>query len=298
MADPLLNQLIEEAAEKCTQLFKLMVEAEGHIDTIEENVRTVGEKVETEVDQVKAAFKRAVAALGKAETTIEQAGDKAKGELDDVVAKAGTVAKEITDLAAQVDKAEGALEQAKTTLTTRIETGVQGLETDIGEYGTAAKKAGDDLAEDAKNLSEALKTFSSTVDAPRTELAEQHEAWSDALDGLIDAATAQFDAVGKALGEGADAQAAGMLSMTNAIIVAHTEVMEKIDEKFATEAETSLNTSMGALLQTLVSLVEITGTRQEQVRDHGGTILDGLAKLPEQIGELEETLRHTDRLKE
>jgi chromosome segregation ATPase len=257
MAEPVMNELLQEATSGCDELGDEMT------TTMEIVERATGraEKLQSLVDQEGAEahgrFESLEDRLEASAGALETAAEEAKGGLERLAARAAEVQGEVAEML------EG------------VKSGLDDLETRREEVARAMEAAGEDVNAAADALQqrvaevqsrvsahlaaagERLAAFGGAVEDAQEEFQSHAQAFEEAVLGVARLAVresrAQVEAIDQALAEQGDA----IDALTDDLVEAHNGAMGVVGPRFTEEAVQALGESLDPLQAAIEALTEL-----------------------------------------
>jgi len=294
MAD--MNELLEEAAGRCSALSDELDDAVSSIKELVERADDVWEAVSKGGDEVHSQLRDLTEKLDSAEGAVENAAGQAQNDLESVGTKAAEVRANVAEMLQKVESDLTELETLKGQLQETLASDGQGLGTDVNDLTAKVQTVREGIARQLQEAGQQIEAFHTALDSARTELVEKQTDWTEAVDRLEEAAREQTQEWITGLQTLLAGQSHAMLNLANRMITNHNQTMEKLKTKFAAEVAQEIAAAITPLRDSLERLGSLAASRSGDLTTRSDEVLQRVRAALPVLDELKTVFESSSRL--
>lgn len=294
MAD--MNELLEEAAGRCSALSDELDDTVNGIKQLVERANDVWEAVSKGGEEVHGQLRDLAGKLDAAEEAVEGAAGQAGSDLDSVGSKAAEVRANVGELLQKVQGDLTELETLKNELQQTLASDGQGVATDVSDLTSKVQTVQQGIAKQLQEAGQKIEAFRASLESARTELVEKQTTWTEAVDRLEEAARQQTQEWVTGLQTLLAGQSHAMLNLANRMITNHNQTMEKLKTKFATEVAQEIAAAITPLRDSLERLGSLAAARSGDVSTRSDEVLQRVRAALPVLEELKTVFETSSRL--
>ncbi len=294
MAD--MNELLEEAAGRCSALSDELDDTVNGIKQLVERANDVWEAVSKGGEEVHGQLRDLAGKLDAAEEAVEGAAGQAVSDLDAVGSKAAEVRANVGELLQKVQADLTELETLKNELQQTLASDGQGVATDVSDLTSKVQTVQQGIAKQLQEAGQKIEAFRASLESARTELVEKQTTWTEAVDRLEEAARQQTQEWVTGLQTLLAGQSHAMLNLANRMITNHNQTMEKLKTKFATEVAQEIAAAITPLRDSLERLGSLGAARSGDVSTRSDEVLQRVRAALPVLEELKTVFETSSRL--
>jgi chromosome segregation ATPase len=274
MTEPLLNQLIEDAAGRCEEVADEAADVSAAAEALARHLGALQERVSSEASEAHRQFQELGERIEEAEAQLEEGGAAAAAALGEVAQKADEAEEQAGALRERLKAALGDLDA----LTARLH-GV--LEGRTEATGGEVQALGDQIAQAQTRVQEALGAASEAIGSLKQAVAEAQQDLDQAGQRVVEAlaqieegARAKTAAYTDAVSSASEAMEDALVGVTNRMLQSHNQAVVALRKKFAEEAAERVESSLEPLRSALGLLAELCGGEEEALFEASQHIVD------------------------
>jgi DNA repair exonuclease SbcCD ATPase subunit len=281
---PILNELLEEAANRCLELTERAAGAGQALETLADASDTLRSRLANEGDEASRHLQELVSRLDGAQTRLETSASNAGTAFDTLGAKAAELQARVGQLVEQVRRSAGALESREDDLSTRLQ--ARGEETQRAYQELEQHVADLQAAADTQlgEAAQALDAFRGAVDGARQDLGEAQTRLLEAMARVEAAAWEQTQAYVASVQACLQSAAQTLVEMGNRILAAHNEAVTEVRRKVAEEAAQA---ALGSLEPVTQAMAALGG----EAAEHGATMRAARDRIAERVSAVAGVIR-------
>ena len=294
----LINDLFQEAVQRCGDLSAEMDKAEAAIETLLAKADALGSAVASKSDEAHRHFQELTARLAQAEDELEQDGQQAQSRLSELGRRAGEVQGRVGELLQAVEAGMTELAGKRAELEGLLESQTEAADTNLDALGQRIHALEESLSAGLEQAETALKSFSSALNDAR-------EDWDDRLDDLVE----EMDRVEDSAHEQTQGYVSGIEGAFNEeinvlvdelandlLIEPHNQAVEGLMQKFTEEAKGQVAEALGPVRQAMEALGEMCTGEQGRLQQNAADILKKAEGVIERLERLRPALALASRL--
>jgi chromosome segregation ATPase len=257
MAEPVMNELLQEATSGCDELTDEVTTTMEIVERATERAEKLQSLVDQEGDEAHQRFEDLGDRLEAASDALEQAGEEAKGGLTRLAARATEVQGELTEM---LDRVKGGLDD----LEARRDEVAKAMEA-AGEDVNAAADALQQRVSDVQSritaqlegVGERLSAFGAAVEDAQEQFEARAETFGQAVLEVARLAVRQTRAYVEAIDRALTEQGDAIDALTDDLVEAHNGATGVVGPKFTEEAVQALGESLDPLQAAIEALTEL-----------------------------------------
>jgi chromosome segregation ATPase len=269
---PLLNQLLQEATDRCFELKDHATAAAEAVDGLRQKAVSARETLTEEGEEAQRALEEVVRVVEAAQGRLETASGNAQTNFEALAARAAEARDGVGQLLAQVKTSVTELEAREDDVSARLETAQSGVEQD---YQALSQRVHELQAVADARLTEAASSitrFREAVDVARQEFGDAQTRFLQSVDQLEAAAWEETQACVTGVQTTLREAAESLVGMGNQILDAHNQAVVALRKKVAEEAVQKVVESLDPVSQAMAALGEDARTQDQAVADACGRI--------------------------
>ena len=269
---PLLNQLLQEATDRCFELKDHATAAAEAVDGLRQKAVSARETLTEEGEEAQRALEEVVRVVEAAQGRLETASGNAQTNFEALAARAAEARDGVGQLLAQVKTSVTELEAREDDVSARLETAQSGVEQD---YQALSQRVHELQAVADARLTEAASSitrFREAVDVARQEFGDAQTRFLQSVDQLEAAAWEETQACVAGVQTTLREAAESLVGMGNQILDAHNQAVVALRKKVAEEAVQKVVESLDPVSQAMAALGEDARTQDQAVADACGRI--------------------------
>jgi putative membrane protein len=281
MADPIINDLLEEAAQRCQELTEAANEASARVDELVASTGALEDRLAEGAEDAHGAFREAAAVLAAVGTELRTLETQVPDAFERLGEQAGAVEDVAEGVAPAVEGETTRLEQQQQRVAAALEARTDRLEAEAQALAERVVRA---QAETVERLEEAGRS----VDALRASLDSAHQGMAEAQAALLDrwsagqeALAGQVTACAGAIGDGLDAAADALVEAANRMLNAHNQAVVTVRQKLTEEAPAALSPAFEPVRAAIFELTELCSAEGVDLE---GRAQDILGRVQEALG--------------
>jgi ABC-type transporter Mla subunit MlaD len=296
MAEPLLNELIEEATSLCGELSDLSDEGASTIEDLTERVGALSETLSEGGQEVVRRCRDLASQLDTFESDLGAAGGEAKTALDTVVTTSQGVGTRLDEVVEKIRQALADLEAFRTELAGKLADQVEAAQDDYTALTDKVTELRDALTDHATEATDLLDQFGETVAGVRRDLRETMQRVLDAMGELQAVAGDQTQDVGDSLDLLLNAQSTALVDLANRMLTAHNAAVVALRKKLTEEAFTRLAEGVEPLTTAIEALGQLCGDEETALAERSSEILEKVQEALAIMGRINPILELSERL--
>jgi chromosome segregation ATPase len=297
MADaPVLNQLLELAANRAAVLAEQAQAAAGIVSELVEKADSLAETLTEEAEDVHRAFQELHARLEAADDELEHRAQGARAGLEALPARTSSVRGRVEELLAAVKDQLAELHAREAELSATLDGRSEAAQADFGQLAEQTRTL--QAAADA-HLGEAaqeLEALHSAVAQAREDVQNGKDELLDAMDALENVAREQVQRFVEGMGTTLTAHTTALFDLEHRLKDAHNDAVVALRKKFAEEVVSRLPAAAASLKESLEGLGAFCGEEELALIDECARALDGFDLAIQSAQRSQALLQTADRL--
>lgn len=292
----ILNELLEEAATRATDLARQADEARASLEAVGAAATKAADTVRGESEEAHRGFQDLGAALESAEDRLEDAGQAAQGDLDDLRVRAAEVRARVAELLVGVNAAASELEAGKERLSGGL---AQQLQDAVADSEQAARRLAEVRAAAQKKLEEAsaaVRELSEEAAAAAQAIGDGQRQVTEALDELEAAAREQVKAYVDTMDAGLDSTADLRVELGNQLLREHNEAVVAVRQGLTEHAPAQVAAAVEPLKAAVEEVGALCAEGTGALPGRAAEVLEKVAEALETAERLRPALARRERL--
>lgn len=294
-----MNELLEEAIERCGELSEDCTDAAANIDNLVERGGELADAIDSAGEETRQHLEDLTAKLDEAEDKLGEAGQEAKGSLDALVARAGELEGTVGELLEKVKSGLAELEAKEKEFDGRLEEQMDAAGEDVNQLGQRMSDLGETISKNLEAAGEAIQEFTDAVDTARQEWAEKKGLLLGAMDDVEDAVREQTGKYCEEIEELLDNERAEVLvqRLANEMLIAkHNAALDVLEQRFEQEPKDQAASAMEPLLDALQELERLCGEHEKALGEESAKIRDKVSEAVQIVEAVRPVLQSAERL--
>lgn len=297
MADaPVLNQLLEEAANRAAALAEQAQEAAGIVDDLLERAGSLDETLSDEAEEVHRGFQELQARFEAADHALQDHAQRARASLEALPARTSSVQGRVDALLAIVKGQLAELEAREDELSATLDRRSEAAQADLGQLSEQARTLQAATEARLDEATQELATLHSALAQARQEVQNGKADLLQALEALEDSAREQVERFVEGMGTTLTAHTGALFELEHRLKDAHNDAVVALRKKFAEEVVSRLPAAAASLKESLESLGAFCGEEERTVVEECTRVLDGFERAVQSAQRSQAALQAADRL--
>lgn len=276
-----LNDLLQEAIQRCGDLQEGSAEAAGAIEGLVEQAEGLADVIESAGGQTSRLLVELTAKLEEAQDTIKEAGQEAEGSLEALVARSTELEGRAGELLEAVRTGMDELEAAEKELDKRLEQEMDAVDADTQQLMLRMSDQRQALGKNLDAASQAMRAYTEAVDTAQREWDQKVRLFLDAMDEMEAAVREQLGDYCTEIEDLLDKERADVLvqRLANELLIhKHNEAVDLIEARFEVAPRDEAPAAMEALLEALQQLERLCGEHEQALGETAGAMRSAVAE--------------------
>jgi DNA repair exonuclease SbcCD ATPase subunit len=294
----LINDLFQEAIQRCGELSSEMDKAEAALDGVLSRADDLGATVSSKSEEAHRHLGELTGRLAEAEQELESDPPQAHARLLALAGRAGEVQARVIERLEQVQAGMAELAARRAELETLLETQTEATGVNLDALGQRIHELEEAIAAGLDQSNAALQSFSGALNDAREDWQDRLDDFHDELDRLHDTAVEQAQSyvagVESTFNEGIDVLVDELAN--DMLIEPHNQAIDGFMRKFTEEAKAQVAEALAPVRQAMEALGEVSHDEQEALGQNAAEVLKRVEAVLERMERMRPGLALAGRL--
>jgi hypothetical protein len=297
MADTaLMNQLLQEAANRAVALAEQAQEAAGGVDDLLERAGSLAETLGEQGEQVHQRFQELHAKLEAADDELEERAMRARNGLEALPAQTVAVQGRVDGLLAAIKGQLSDLKAREDELSVTLDHQSEAAQADLEQLAGQTRTLQAATEARLQEATQELENLQSAIAQAREDIQTGHDELLDAMDALEGFAREQVQRYVEGMGTTLTAHTTALFELEQRLKDAHNDAVVALRKKFAEEVVSRLPAAAALLKEALESLGALCGEQELALIDECTQALERLELATRSAERSQALLQAADRL--
>jgi chromosome segregation ATPase len=267
MAEPVMNELLQEATSGCDELSDEVTTTMEIVERATGRAEKLKSLVDQEGDEAHQRFEDLGDRLEAAADGLETAGEQAKGGLTRLAARAAEVQGDVTGMLERVKDGLSDLEARRDEVAKAMEAAGEDVNTAADALGQRVEDVQTRITAQLETAGERLAAFGAAVEGAQEEFETHAAAFEQAVLEVARLAVRETRAYVEAVDQALTAQGEAIDALTDGLVEAHNGATGVVGPKFTEEAVQALGASLDPLQAAIEALTELCTGESESLAE-------------------------------